>query len=617
MSQSYSRLGDVSGVRFSKASFHNVPDSTVTTVHTHITTFDAGRLIPIGCFEVLPRSQFSMNLDDVIRQITLLTPTMGQLEATVTAFFVPNRIVNDSWRAVQGENFSGSWVAPEVSLAPLYDGNSLDVKIPVGSLADYYGFPTQEPLPATLLKECHDLKFRGYTMIWNEFFRDQNYQPPIPISYLNVYEGFFENGAIFKLGGTSNAELVEDTTLPDGTYPNGAIAHAIYGSTTPTLSATIPSPHSGQLNALAKPLRVNKFHDYFTSVLPNPQKGPTVYSPVSGQIGSSIPVVTSPLSEAPVTNTPLMFREVTTGAIPLDRTLVTEQGHIATGPLSQGEGRALYPYNLVTAVNAPVTGLSMSIDDLRMSAAIQQYYEILARGGSRYREIVQTMFGLEVDNPFSDVPVCLCRETFSLDTYQTAQTSASETGSTPQGNLAAFGYTAKGGHLFDSTFVEHGYIHVFVVVRHRNLYSSYFGKDNLRRNGLDFYTPPFANISNQPVYTYEINPFSSDTSQIFGYQEAWAEYRFDPDRVSGFMRPGIRDGDNNNVSLAVWNYADDFDPNLKIADRDWLLSNTEEVVNRTVAQTSNVAPQFKGQFRFTITKTLPMPTESVPGMDII
>lgn len=247
------------------------------------------------------------------------------------------------------------------------------------------------------------------------------------------------------------------------------------------------------------------------------------------------------------------------------------------------------------------------------ASAIQQVYEIQARGGSRYREIVQSFFGITADDPYSDIPKCLGHVSRELQLFQTAQTSASETGNTPQGNLAGFGYTASSGHLFENLFLEHGYVHILAVVRHRNIYSSFMARDNFRLNLLDFYMPPLANISEQPVYTREINPFSSNPNGGFGFQEAWAEYRYEPDLVSGAMRTGLSDGN----SLAVWNYADNFDSSLQIANSAWLVSNSEQVLNRSLAVTSDVSPQFKAEIRFVVDKTLPMPTYSVPGMDII
>lgn len=611
-----------SATRFSSAPMSDVEFSTMTATPMRLTTFNAGDIVPIYYSEVLPHDTFSIDLSFVIRQNTVLTPTMGQMQVDFYAFFVPNRVVNESWKNVQGENTSGMWTAPDVSLVPLYTTRSgaSSVQVPVGSVADYYDYPTQAPIPAVVLQQCNDFVFRGYLEIWNEHFRDQNYQPPIPFSRLNVYEGFFEpKGMTISLDASS---VSSSTTVPvsqvsDGSSPKGAIQESIFGAGSVNRQAFGVPPRASSWSALDAPLKANKLHDYFTSVLPSPQKGPEVTFNLAG---------TAPVNAVTLDNSFNSF-----GSVPFrlrfNGTLPYFHNDLVANRLSTGSNVgnvAAYNENsntsdtayLVDGWNLNMTAdlsqvSAISVSDLRFGAAVQQVYETLARGGSRYREFVNSFFGLDVNNPFSDTSVCLGHISRNLDLYQTAQTSPSAEGSTPQGNLAAFGYTSNGGHLFTKTFVEHGYVHIFAVVRHKNVYSSFMSRDKFRLNTLDFYLPQLANISEQPVYTREINPFYTDSDAVFGFQEAWSEYRFEPDRVSALMRPGV-DG-----SLALWNYADDFDSGLAIADDNWLKSNSAAVLDRSLAVTSSKAPQFKGQFLFKVTKERPMPTYSVPGLDVI
>lgn len=624
-----------SNSRFTRSYFGDVEHSEMTAEPLHITAFDAGELVPIYYREVLPDQAQKLSLDFVIRPSTMSTPTMGNMVASFFSFFVPNRVINQSWKAVEGENFSGSWTAPQVSLAPLVSTINISnpelttYRVPVGSLADYYGFPTQQGIPASVLGLCNDLKFRGYVMIWNEFFRDQNYQAPIPMSTLNVYQGFFDSRDKFLYSDLARAEsstpstrTVFAGTVPTGEFGNPAVAHSLYGSVSPAVSSEIsPVSLSGHLYAFDKPLKVNKFHDYFTSVLPSPFKGLTPFIPVSGTISNSLPVNATLNPRTMTEGYSIKFSQIG-GTLPVNATAAfTGTGDNTTltyfnGSESGPADIVLTPNNLEVASGATVDGLEISIADIRQAAAIQQVFECLARGGSRYRELVNSFFGIEAENPYSDIPVCLGRQHVSLDVFQTAQTSASQEGSTAQGNLAAFGYTSKHIDLFDHTHIalEHGYYHVFVCVRHRNIYSSYLARDNFRLSALDFYLPQLANITEQPVYTREINPFSVDVantpSAVFGYNEAWAEYRFEPDMVTGYMRPGIPE------TLSYWNYADSFDSSLRISDGEWLKSNSKEVLSRTLAGGS-AGPQFKAAFQFHVLKNLPMPSESVPGLDLI
>ena len=613
-----------STTRFSAAPMSDLEFSRMTAAPVHITTLNAGDIVPIYCREILPHESMAVSVDMVIRQTTVSTPTFGNMECDLYAFFVPNRIVNESWKNVMGENTSGAWVAPEVSLVPLYTtrAGAEDVQVPVGSVADYYGFPTQAKMPAEVLQSCHDLKFRGYLEIYNTRFRDQNYQPPIPYSKLNVYEGFFEEKGSdipFSVSGNfGSSSNVVGGQGSDGSDFAGAVQLALYGEGSKSPSQGYPiRSRVTNWSALDKPLKANKLHDYFTSVLPSSQKGPEVIFnlggsvPVSFGFGSTVKDYGG--SSLKISSRDGLFTAGQNSALFASAsTANTAEVLVYGSPLSgvSDANSPIFGTNLTGTVDlGQVTALSLS--DLRDAAAIKQVYEILSRSGSRYREFVNSFFGLDVDDPFCDIPRYLGHIRRELDLYQTAQTSPSAEGSTPQGNLAAFGYTATGGALFHASFVEHGYVHVFAVIRHRNLYASFLSRDNFRLNAIDFYTPPLANISEQPVYTREINPFASDLEGVFGYQEAWSEYRYEPDMVSGYMRPGIKQ------SLSIWNYADDFDSNLTIADDDWLKSNSQDVLDRTLAVTSEQAPQFKALFRFTVDKELPMPTYSVPGLDII
>lgn len=620
MAKKYNQGVSVSSARFTQAPMGEIEFSKLYGEPSLSTTMNAGDIVPIYCAEVLPHSTFSIGVDEVIRQATLSVPVMDRACIDIFAYFVPNRVVNKSWKSVMGENANGSWTASKVSLAPLGRSDIIqNIKVPVGSVADYYGYPTQGLLSGTLLSSMHDLKFRGYLEIYNNYFRDQNYQPPIPYSKLNVYNGFFENKyAMISYNGSGANLFIEDNVPADNSYGAGAIQYALHGGDLPIEGETSIIAYRRQTawSALSAPLKANKLHDYFTSVLPSPQKGEEV---IIG-LGETAPVVID------TTENPETFSSGIPLRIRVKGGLTSDDGPLYVGAASMTDSVSeLRMYHIDYETDMQVKGqinasnligyadlsqsTGVSIADLRMSAAIQQVYEIMGRGGTRYTEYINSFFGLDIDNPFNDIPTCLGHIRRNLDLYQTAQTSAS-TEESPQGSLSAFGYTSTGGDLFTRTFLEHGYIHMFAVIRHRNIYPALLSRDNFRLEQMDFYQYPLANISEQPVYTREINPFYSNPEQVFGYQEAWAEYRMEPDRVSGYMRTGI-DG-----SLSQWNYADSFDSSLAIADGDWLQSNTDGVMRRSTALTDQELPQFKAKFTFKIHKQLPMPTYSMSGLDI-
>jgi hypothetical protein len=366
-----------------------------------------------------------------------------------------------------------------------------------------------------------------------------------------------------------------------------------------------------KLNELAKIgdecLPVNKFHDYFTSCLPAPQKGPEVTIPMTG----NAPIYWADRDDNPLTIQDLKNNGLWTDTGYLSRTLnkmmtqdydkTTEKARAVLG--SVGSGTKLGEQ--MTADLSSVT--AATINELRQAFAVQHYYEALARGGSRYREIIRSVFGTLISDKTVQIPEYLGGGRYMINVSQVIQTS--ESGKTPQGNPGAVSVTPFNENSFTKSFEEHGFVIGVCCVRHDRTYQQGLERFWSRKDTLDFYYPQFANIGEQAVKVKEVycdsgNP-SSANEEVFGYQEAWSEYRMKPNRVSGLFRS------NAVGTLDSWHYADNYDKRPYLSD-EWLKEGKAEI-QRTLAVQDE--PQFIADFLIKNTTTRPMPLYSVPGLE--
>ncbi|UPW41009.1 major capsid protein [Sigmofec virus UA08Rod_5764] len=530
-------------------------------------SFNVGEVIPFFVDEVLPGDSFSIRSSKVVRMQTLLTPIMDNIYLDTYYFFVPNRLVWEHWKEFNGENTKSAWLpdteyeVPQIT-SPASTGWS------VGTLADYFGIPTGVPGLSV-----NALPFRAYSLVMNEWFRDENLTDPL---------------------------------------------------VTPTDDATVSGVNTGNyITDVAKgglPFKAAKFHDYFTSALPSPQKGPDVTIPVASMQYNDVPVLTKSSQAMSGPMPSVQLRYSSSGNIPTQtvsgnttewpyvKTTATQTNHELSNASESSTGQ-IYFSNLWAQTSQLVgdTAVSATINQLRMAFQIQRLYEKDARGGTRYIEILKEHFGVTSPDARLQRPEYLGGNRIPININQVLQNSSSETGSTPLGATAAYSLTSDSHHDFRKSFVEHGFILGLCVARYDHTYQQGLERFWSRKDRFDYYWPVLANIGEQGIRNKEI--FAQGTAkddEIFGYQEAWADYRYKPSRVAGEMRSQYAQ------SLDVWHLADDYSKLPSLSDA-WIREDAA-TVNRVLAVSDNVADQLFADFYIENRCTRPMPMYSVPGL---
>lgn len=566
---------------FSKLPRADIQRSVFDRSHSLKTSFNAGQLIPILCEEILPGDTVKLNTNKVIRLQTMLTPILDNLYAETYYFFCPNRILWKHWKEFCGENSESAWVPSTVYTEPKI--GSPAGGFAVGTIADYLGLPVNVEIDNNSELAPSALPFRAYAKICNEWFRDQNLLDPLLIPDDDAYQE-----------GSNGWNFITDIA-------NGG-----------------------------RPFIASKFHDYFTSCLPAPQKGPPIGIPIDVPQfnGGTFPVTTVNQFNAATNFVPLAFNVGSKITLPAEATspigvtgtrqstdfLFTNRGNntnVEVADSSSPVQSPLAPANLAVTIPDQNGGagsqVSFSVNELRLAFATQRFLEKLAYGGSRYTELLRTLFGVVSPDASLQRPEYLGGSRIPLNVSEV--TNNAQTEKEYLGDLGGMSRTADSHYDFTKSFTEHGWLIGVCVVRYKHTYCQGIPKKFLRTSFLDYYQPTFANLGNMPVYSAEIyadGNLENGRSKVFGYQEAWAEYRYSEDRCSGEMRPGVPN------SLASWHLADNYDTSPTLSPY-WIVEDLNNV-DRVLAVTSQVANQIFGDFYFDIEHTRPMPMYSIPGL---
>lgn len=530
---------------------------------SHKTTFDAGKLVPLYVDEILPGDTVKCDASVLARMTTPIVPVMDDAFLDYYWFFVPTRQIWEHTKQFYGENDSTAWVSPtsyevpQINLPTWYSGqygasNTSPEGFGSGSLADYLGIPPracsykQNAGATPAYRSVNHLPFRAYVAIWNYFFRDQNLQ-----------------NAAYNVTSDATVQGIRHSST------NDPLLYAYLG---------------------AELLPVDKYHDYFTSCTPLPQKGdPIIIPSTPGSFSLSTPVM--------------------------------DYGNRTDGGMQVSSTAAMYaklsPTNTsdITKIKgiADISGALGSINDLRLAFQTQKALEVDLASGTRFNERIASHFGVQTGDARIQIPEYLGGGRTRVGMTQVVQTSSTDT-TTPQGNTAAFSLTVTSDKNFTKSFVEPGYLMCVGCVRPIHTYSQGIERFWLKKDLYDFYDPIFANIGNQPVYEDELylepdgnmgaTPMKS---VVFGYQEAWADYRYKPNRLSGLQRPDVGFGA---TTLAYWNFGDNYATTPTLGDA-WI-RETDANMKRALAVQNQ--PMFIVDCHFKMEYSRVMPVYSVPGL---
>lgn len=538
------------------------PRSVWNRKFNHKTSFNAGYLIPFYLnMDIIPGTTIKNATSIVVRMSTPMYPIMDNLYLDTYYFKCSKFWYWEHFRAMMGENDRGAWAQTIEYTEPKIITQSTRAST-INDAMTYLGVPL-----GIANLGWSKLSINAYIDIWNNWFRDQNLQAPIV---------FDKTDANLNVDGTINTGC--------GLLP------------------------------------VAKFHDYFTSCLPEPQKGNAISTP----LGTKAPVIGNGkaiglgLRSTPGADSsafPLIFG--TSNAWSLRTARLHEASSGAMPNAGQANMQEANPGNDVAIglnTNPNLSGMyadltqatAATINALRLAFATQRILEKDARYGTRYREILKGHFGVTASDEALLVPEYLGGKRIPINIETVLQNSSTDATS-PLGQTGAFSVTADINEDFTKSFTKDDILIGLLCVRADHSYQQGLPRQHGRNRRLDRYWPSLAHIGNQPVYNYEI--FAQGTAadhEVFGYKEAWQEYLYHNNRISGALLSTYTQ------SLDAWHFGDDYSA-LPVLSDQWI-REPQQFIDRTLAVQSSEQHQFIADILVNQTVAAPIPLNRVPGL---